>query len=207
MIARPRWTIDNRKITYALTGKTYTVPKKWPQELVDALGQLSIDYVDLGNKAADLDADLKTRTREVAGWRMQFEDLLEKVGAAEDKNPTRLLVILQKDLETALNLCSRLIYAVGAQPGGTLYESVNALMAKYNMVLTPNKGLNDIRSPYVEVAEHAGEGVQDVDIPDIATVHVNLDTGKLDITPVESPEAEMAWDNEGGNGSNREWLR
>lgn len=206
MIARPRWTIEDRKIKLA-TGKTYTVPKKWPQEVLDALSQLPIDYMGLGNASADLYADLEAAKREARGWKMQFEDLLTKVGAGDGKDQTRLLVILQKDLETALNLCNRLIYAVGAQPGGTLYESVNALMIKYNMVLTPNKGLSNVRTPYVEVAENAGEGTQDVDIPDVATVRVNLNTGKLDITPVDPPEAEMEWDNEGGNGGNREWLR
>jgi hypothetical protein len=209
-LATLRWTLEGRKLKLA-GGDTYTFPKRTPKPILDALAALPQDYLELGNASADLSEDLRDKTREAEGWRMQFEDLMVKIGSTDDKDPQRLLVILQKDLETALNLASRLIWSLGAQPGGGLYDSVNALMRKYGMALTPNTGMRDVQSPYIEAGDATvdEEGERYVDIPNVATVKVNFTTGKLDITPVEEPDTDR-WDDEGGNGGNRgnrEWLR
>jgi hypothetical protein len=208
MIATHRWTLDGRKLKLA-SGATYTFPKRTPKPILDALRRLPQDYLDLGNRSADLDADLQAAERAAEGWKLQFEDLMTKVTATEGKDEQQLLVILQKDLETALNLCNRLIWTVGAQPGGALYEAVNVLMRKYGMALTPNTEMADAKSPYVEQSEHEvalSPEHYGTEVPERAVVRYNPRTGRMDFEPIEESDAEMQWDNEGGNGGNREWL-
>jgi hypothetical protein len=175
-LAEPRWVhVDNR--TFRLQdGTKFTMPRKTPPHVLEAMTLLPLDYIDLGNEAADAITNYRAVKQERDYWKEQFADLAVKVGAAEDAgDQTKLLTILQKDLETALNLVIRTIYALGAQPGGGLFESANALVRKYGMVLTP--------APYGEIS--AGNPLYgDVNMP-------GADPHLLDNVPTEDEYADV----------------
>jgi hypothetical protein len=195
--AEPRWTHVNNRTFRLQDGTEFRMPRKTPPHVLEAMTLLPLDYIDLGNAAADAIANYGAVKQERDYWQSQFADLAVKVDAAEDVgDQTKLLTILQKDLETSLNLVIRLIYALGAQPGGGLFEAANALVKKYGMVLTPAQ-YGDISrdNPFVArvddgvlrvgTAEEVPSGIDEyADVPELTKITAD-DNGVIHVEAVE----------------------
>ena len=70
----------------------------------------------------------------------------------DDAKKDRVLVILQQDLEKAINYLHRYAYALGIQRGGILWDEIEALSAKYNMgpyVPPTDYSYNELTAPTI----------------------------------------------------------
>jgi hypothetical protein len=197
--AEPRWVHVNNRTFRLQDGTEFRMPRKTPPHVLEAMTLLPLDYIDLGNAAADAIQNIGAVRQERDYWQGQFADLAGKVSAAEDAgDQTKLLTILQKDLEASLNLVIRLIYALGAQPHGGLFEAAKALTSKYGMVLTPapygdisrdNPLYNEVNQGQPE--PFAGANDDDYsDVPELTKITADED-GVIHVEAIEAPATPL----------------
>lgn len=93
-------------------------------------------YEELGNEAADLklERDAARRERDMLRARLsQVQGQIDQVDGLSEEKRDKVMLILMQDLEDCINMLKRYAYALGIQPGGILYEQVQALARKYKM--------------------------------------------------------------------------
>lgn len=178
--AKLRWRRVAKRTFELEDGTRFRLGAKVPDEVLDTIEQLPQDYLDLGNASADALHDVREAKKVAQYWEDQFTDLATKVSAIGGKDKDELLVILQRDMETALNLTNRLLYASGAQPGGEFYEGIAALLRKYGMSPTPAPASGPLNNPLLNDVVLAAEEARYADVPRVTRIY-NDDTGTLHV--------------------------
>lgn len=193
-LAKPRWEVTGDDTIVFEDGSEHKLPAM-PLEVIERLATLPQDYIELGNHAADLKWDAEQAVLQRENVQRSYDALIERLDAAEGKNKENLLVVLQEDLELAINLVLRFARALGVQAGGSLYEEIQAIANKYKMSYEAPTSNNLYRNlnPAVPIhpvwtdevfhghEEARAEGPEG----EIFNVRFNSETGRLDIEPVE----------------------
>jgi hypothetical protein len=135
MIAQPRWVVKNRTLHFCADGTEFKFPSWTPDEVVERIAQLPQDYMELGDAAADQKVQLRAEQRRRQVVEHTLAGLRARINGAGDlQRKDRLVVILQEDLEEALNLVFRLARAAGVQGSdGEVSWAINKLARKYGM--------------------------------------------------------------------------
>jgi hypothetical protein len=159
---KPRWTLadDGRTIELA-DGGIFQFPLWIERGTIEQVAQLPLDYMEMGNKFADEKADLEYKLSveksKVAILTADLETLKSRIdGLGDEERQTRLLVILQEDLERAINMALRFAGALGIQPSGpgTLYAEIQEFAQKYGMYYrAPDSAHNVVRNLFPGVPE------------------------------------------------------
>lgn len=135
--------------------------------------QLPLDYLDLGNEAADMKQTLGTSERQATARLAEAEKEIRHLVQRIEADPGKVVPILSADLEKAINMLIRFAQALGMQAQGALYDEVQALASKYGMSYrAPNQR---------QVREQAY--VRDVLGADVVTGALNHTTGKMEFYP------------------------
>lgn len=133
IVNRQRWVVENHTLKFK-DGTEFKLPSWTPPEVEEHLATLPADYVELGMAGSDLAVALAGATRQQLALEEELAALQAKVAAGEDQTKAQaVMTILQMDLETALNMVRRFAFALGVQPGGDLYDEIQALLTKYKM--------------------------------------------------------------------------
>lgn len=184
MIAKLRWRKvgqkarlfrSERHIFELQDGREFEIFSR-DTELIKIIEQLPLHYLELGNKAADMKSLLSRSEREATARVKELEERLATWQQRFDALPEseKIIPILSSDLELALNMIIRFAQALGIHPRGELYNGINKLLSKYNMIYKyQNNGLR-----------------LDEATSDIITAKLNMETGKLGFTPVSGPISE-----------------
>lgn len=129
------WTAD-----FDVSDESFFTVTVWDEDyhLIDLVNDLPQRYLELGNAAADRTfenrAEFRRLQQERDTFKQEYETLRDRIdGLGDDQRKERLLVILQEDLEKAINTLTRYAQALGIQQGGILYDQVQDLRTKYKM--------------------------------------------------------------------------
>jgi chromosome segregation ATPase len=122
------------------------------------------DHIAMGNKFADekmeLQRELSNECSKVAILTADLESLKTRLdGLGSEARQTRLLVVLQEDLERAMNMMLRFAAALGIQRSGpgTLYAEIQEFANKYGMYYrAPDSAHDVVRNLFPDAPEAIG---------------------------------------------------
>lgn len=205
-LAKHRWIIEGNKLTLA-DGTEWKLPRKIPDAVKQELARLPYDYLELGNRCADLQDDARMARREAdavvgeaEGWKMKYENIVNLDVNTQDK----IIGILTEDMELACNLLIRIAVALGIQPGGEFYNKIKNLVEKYGMKMQYAKDYTwegtvmPTAVPALDPGDVEGQGQLVFAEDGTASIHMKLPPGSED-DPFEYHL--HIWEDDGGDGT------